>query len=272
MWRTKSTEKSLKTLGETSISKLVETFDNAVTKVSSAVTRLINAITSAVKEKQTTVNSAFTTLADGGAKAIRNEWQKFHDAGLYVAKGFCSGVTSNNTAAARAGTSLARKALEAAQRTLDEHSPSKEFYKIGAFAGEGFVNALNDSQKDVNRAGSSFGRASIEALSQTISRIADAVADAVDDNIDAQPTITPVLDLSEIQNGRKKLNGMIPKSTLLSAGNSYSLASGVLNLLASGVPSAGRGNISIYNTFNEANNRDGMAIIRQLNREMGSMI
>lgn len=260
--------KSLKTLGETSISKLVETFDNAATKVSSAVTRLINAITSAVKEKQTTVNSAFKTLAEGGAKAIKKEWQKFYNAGIYVAKGFCSGVTSSNTGAIRSGTSLARKALEAARRTLDENSPSKEFYKIGAFAGAGFVNALNDSQKDVDRAGSSFGLASIDALSQTIGRIAEAV----DDNIDVQPTITPVLDLSEIQNGRKKLNGIIPKSAVLSAGNSYALASGVLTLLAGGVPSAGRGNISIYNTFNEANNRDGMAIIRQLNREMGAMI
>lgn len=260
--------KSLKTLGETSISMLVDTFDNAATKVSSAVTRLINAITSAVKEKQTSVNSAFKTLAEGGAKAIKKEWQKFYDAGEYVAKGFCSGVTSSNTGAIRAGTSLARKALEAARRTLDENSPSKEFYKIGAFAGAGFVNALNDSQKDVDRAGSSFGRASIDALSQTIGRIAEAV----DDNIDVQPTITPVLDLSEIQNGRKKLNGIIPKSAVLSAGNSYALASGVLTLLAGGVPSAGRGNISIYNTFNEANNRDGMAIIRQLNREMGAMI
>ena len=189
--------KAIKTLGETSIDKLVESFDNSVTKVTDAVSRLINAIVSGVRAKQSTVNSAFTTLADGGMKAIRKEWQKYYDAGVYVAKGFCSGVTSNNTEAIRAGTSLANKALEAAKRTLDENSPSKEFYKIGAFAGAGFVNALVDSQKDVGKAGSGLGQTSITAMAETISKISEAI----DNGIDTEPTIRPVLDLSEIQNG-----------------------------------------------------------------------
>ena len=262
--------KAIKTLGETSIDKLVESFDNSVTKVTDAVSRLINAIVSGVRAKQSTVNSAFTTLADGGMKAIRKEWQKYYDAGVYVAKGFCSGVTSNNTGAIRAGTSLANKALEAAKRTLDENSPSKEFYKIGAFAGAGFVNALVDSQKDVGKAGSGLGQTSITAMAETISKISEAI----DNGIDTEPTIRPVLDLSEIQNGRKKLNRLMPNSLLYSAGNSYALASGILrnmpNVMLNGNSSTGA--ITINNTFNEANSRDGMAIIRQLNREMGAMI
>ena len=264
--------KAIKTLGETSIDKLVETFDNSVTKVTDAVNRMINAIASAVKAKQSTVNSAFTTLADGGAKAIRAEWQKFYDAGVYVAKGFCSGVTSNNTGAIRAGTSLANKALEAARRTLDENSPSKEFYKIGAFAGAGFVNALVDSQKDADRAGGRLGQASITALSETINRISEAI----DNDIDTEPTIRPVLDLSEIQNGSKKISRIMPNSLQISAGNSFALASGILRSMSyasgTGNNSVVGGGITINNTFNEANSRDGMAIIRQLNREMGAMI
>ena len=264
--------KAIKTLGETSIDKLVETFDNSVTKVTDAVNRMINAIASAVKAKQSTVNSAFTTLADGGAKAIRAERQKFYDAGVYVAKGFCSGVTSNNTGAIRAGTSLANKALEAARRTLDENSPSKEFYKIGAFAGAGFVNALVDGQKDADRAGGRLGQASITALSETISRISEAI----DNDIDTEPTIRPVLDLSEIQNGSKKISRIMPNSLQISAGNSFALASGILRSMSyssgTGNNSVVGGGITINNTFNEANSRDGMAIIRQLNREMGAMI
>ena len=264
--------KAIKTLGETSIDKLVETFDNSVTKVTDAVNRVINAIASAVKAKQSTVNSAFTTLADGGAKAIRAEWQKFYDAGVYVAKGFCSGVTSNNTGAIRAGTSLANKALEAARRTLDENSPSKEFYKIGAFAGAGFVNALVDGQKDADRAGGRLGQASITALSETISRISEAI----DNDIDTEPTIRQVLDLSEIQNGSKKISRIMPNSLQISAGNSFALASGILRSMSyasgTGNNSVVGGGITINNTFNEANSRDGMAIIRQLNREMGAMI
>ena len=263
--------KAIKNLGQTSIDKLVEAFDNSVTKVTDAVNRMINAIASAVKAKQSTVNSAFTTLADGGAKAIRAEWQKFYDAGVYVAKGFCSGVTSSNAEAVKAGTSLANAALEAAKRKLDENSPSKEFYKIGAFAGAGFVNALVDRQKDADRAGGRLGQASITALSETISRISEAI----DNDIDTEPTIRPVLDLSEIQNGSKKLSRIMPNSLQFSAGNSFALASSILRSMSSagaGNNSVVGGGITINNTFNEANSRDGMAIIRQLNREMGAMI
>ena len=68
----------------------------------------------------------------------------------------------------------------------------------------------------------------------------------------------------------------MPNSLQISAGNSFALASGILRSMwyasGTGNNSVVGGGITINNTFNEANSRDGMAIIRQLNREMGAMI
>lgn len=261
---------ALKTLGDTGVSKFIEAFDNSSKKVRDAVTRMITSFTSAVKTNQLVVDAAFTSLATGGIKALRSTYSKFYDAGAYAAKGFSAGISSSRILASQAGSSLGKWALDAARRKLDEHSPSKAFYEIGTFAGQGFVNALYAMKQDAGKAGGNLGSAAMDGLSRTLSRISEAV----DDNIDTQPTIRPVLDLTDIQNGSKKFNRLLPDTTVLNASNSIALASGIMRgMNADAMRTAnGVGGITINNTFNEAHSRDGMAIISQLNREMGAMI
>ena len=55
------------------------------------------------------------------------------------------------------------------------------------------------------------------------------ISEAIDSDIDFSPTITPVLDLSEIQNGAKSINGIIDTNARLSFG-----ASANLNAISSG--------------------------------------
>ena len=50
----------------------------------------------------------------------------------------------------------------------------------------------------------------INAMRSSIAR----VASVVNDNIDTQPTIRPVLDLTDVQNGARSLNGMLDGSQL----------------------------------------------------------
>ena len=59
--------------------------------------------------------------------------------------------------------------------------------------------------KAVYSSGHNLGETAVNALSSTISRISDAVST----DIDAQPTIRPVLDLSDVRSGAGAIEGML---------------------------------------------------------------
>ena len=107
---------------------------------------------------------------------------------------------------------MAAAAAEAAEDELDEHSPSKRFYGIGNFAGVGFINALIDNVSKAGKAGREIARSSIDGLNDIISRIADYV----DADMDVQPTIRPVLDLSAVEAGTGRLNTLFSRNQALS--------------------------------------------------------
>jgi hypothetical protein len=59
-----------------------------------------------------------------------------------------------------------------------------------------------------------------------MNKVVAAVAEAASQNIDASPTITPVLDLTNIQNGSKTLASML-NVVPITAAASFGLASGI---------------------------------------------
>ena len=129
---------------------------------------------------------------------------EFHTIGEYAVEGFANGIDKNTFKAEAKASAMAEAAKKAAKKALRERSPSKEFFKIGDFAGLGFVNALGDYEKKSYKAGSKMATSAKNGISKAIANIANLV----DTDIDSQPTIRPVLDLSDISNGAGAINGM----------------------------------------------------------------
>ena len=92
---------------------------------------------------------------------------------------------------------MAKAASTAAKNELEVKSPSRVFYNIGDNVGKGFINALDDKGKDSYRAGQSLARQSVEGTIQAIGILSDAISNG----IDTEPTIRPVLDLSDVTHG-----------------------------------------------------------------------
>lgn len=117
--------------------------------------------------KSQDARSAGTGMAnnvDGGAGSV-----SFYGTGQYGAQGFVRGIASGNLAASAAGRDLADHALTAAQRRLDEHSPSREMFKVGAFFSQGFANGID-------RMGFLAVEAADGLASDTLGRVEDRAA------------------------------------------------------------------------------------------------
>ena len=165
-----------------------------------------------VRSKDSELRTAFTTMLSGSITAIKDYYSQFKSAGSYLVDGFCDGISENTWKAKAKARAMAAAAAEAAEDELDEHSPSKRFYGIGNFAGVGFINALIDNVSKAGKAGREIARSSIDGLNDIISRIADYV----DADMDVQPTIRPVLDLSAVEAGTGRLNALFSRNQALS--------------------------------------------------------
>ena len=99
---------------------------------------------------------------------------------------------------------------------LGINSPSKVFYEIGSYTGEGFVNGLATWVSRATSETSDFGDSVVSAMTE-------ALAVAVDDNLDTDPVIRPVLDLSEVEDGSRKLNNLMSTNKAITAGSVMSM-------------------------------------------------
>ena len=103
---------------------------------------------------------------------------------------------------------MARAAAAAAEAELQINSPSKVGYRIGGFFGMGFVNSLIDYADKSYDAGTSIASSAKEGLRNAVSKIGEFI----EDGIDAQPTIRPILDLSSVSEGAGKLSALLSRS------------------------------------------------------------
>lgn len=170
-----------------------------------------------VRSKESEIKTAFTSNLGDALKAIKDYYSQFYDAGSYLVDGFCKGISENTYKAEAKSRAMAKAAAKAAEDELDEHSPSKVGYQIGDYFGVAFVNALGDYEDKAYKSGSEMASAAKTGLSNAISKIKDFITDG----IDTQPTIRPVLDLTNVEAGAGRL------STLLSRTQAMTISAGM---------------------------------------------
>ena len=198
--------KSLSKIGKDGVDKFVEAFtsSSAKTDVKEAAVNLIQEIIKSVESKLSDVKDSFEKVAKSGIDSVKDVKSSFYDAGKYLVEGFASGITDTTWKAEAEAKAMARAAVRAAEEELGEHSPSKVFYRVGDYAGQGFINALSDYGRKSYSASAEMARSAKQGLSDSISKIKDVISS----DIDAQPTIRPVLDLSNLKTGMNAVNGL----------------------------------------------------------------
>lgn len=163
---------------------------------------------SGIRTGDASARSAFVTIVSGCLTAIRNKYTDFYNAGKYLVEGFAAGITANTYMAEARARAMARAAAAAAEAELDINSPSKVGYRIGGFFGMGFVNSLIDYTDKSYDAGASVAKSAKEGLRNAVSKIGDFI----ENGIDSQPTIRPLLDLSDVTEGAGRLSALLSRN------------------------------------------------------------
>ena len=158
---------------------------------------------SAWSAANTVANSALSGASSGATSG------SFSQLGSNAMQGFINGIVSRRNDVYNYAYNTAVQAIRAAQNALRSHSPSRAFYELGSFAIQGFVNAFSDGDEVVRRASAKMANLAIKETEKPL----EALQNAIDLDIDANPTITPVLDLSNIQKGAGLIGTMLGRNT-----------------------------------------------------------
>lgn len=175
-----------------------------------------------VKEKAEEVKTAFTGNLNASVTAIRDYHDQFKQAGTYLVEGFADGISENTYRAEAKSRAMARAAAEAAEDELDEHSPSRVGYHIGDFFGLGFVNAIGTYAVKAYNASAEMADSAKTGLGNAIAK----VKDMIDNGVDGQPTIRPILDLSDVEEKSHRLNTLFSRSQALTVSTGIAAARG----------------------------------------------
>lgn len=156
------------------------------------------------------MKKAGKNLADKAKDGAREKRDAFKKAGKYLGEGLVEGINAKKQAAYDAGFALGRKAAQGVKDGSDEESPSKLTYQYGVWQGEGLINGILAMGTKAYKAAYGFGNDTARAMSESVGKIASLI----DSDMDLQPTIRPVLDLSDVEAGAGSIGGMFTSESL----------------------------------------------------------
>ena len=209
------------------ITSFIEGVAKNLPKLMDAATDLIVAFIKGIGDNAPRiVDQALKTIIafiNGLSKAIDDNAAKIGAAAgklaVSLGKGLVKGIGAAIREVAKASGGLAKTALNAIADAFDSHSPSKATYKIGMDAVTGLVNGFDKLSNTAAISAYGVGDKALNALKTSVAGISDAVSS----NIDIQPTIRPVLDLSSIQKDASLISGILAPPQL-SLDTTYSAA------------------------------------------------
>lgn len=167
-----------------------------------------------IKDKLSNLKEVVKDSINKAKEVISDKVDDFKNVGKNVIEGFINGVTGMASKIKDAVSDTIGDAVDEIKDFLGIHSPSRVFTEIGRYTDEGFINGVRAYAGKVSDTTVDMGKGAVGAISDTLSTIADLVSS----DINSEPTIRPVMDLSNIQNGTNQLFSMM-KSV-----NGYSLS------------------------------------------------
>ena len=172
------------------------------------------------------VIAARTMQNDQGAIVV-----DFSVIGTNICQGIINGILAGQSGVIDTAVNMALSVYEAVKAALKIESPSRVFMELGGYVGMGFANGITGQQANVNAAAMGLADSAVNSATEAMALFAQLMSQ----EIDANPTITPVMDLSNIYAGSAEING------LLGAQQQLSLAGAGAGYSSSSVPRGDRG-------------------------------
>ena len=166
------------------------------------------------------LNTLDTQLQKVSKSLAVSAGKNLYQAGVDAAQGLVNGLASKKSALHKAIEDLADEMLATLKAKLKIKSPSEAFAEIGRYSMEGMAKGFSDGSQMVTDAVDSAAKDALTAMKLSMGDISSLVTDEIDPN----PVITPILDLTQVRSQAEEL-GTLTAPIPITAAASYGQAS-----------------------------------------------
>ncbi len=214
----KSKASEFTNIGHSILSNIKSSLNYNIQQFKTSGETIMSNFVSGIKGSRSTASSAFTSMMAFITLSLKGYYNSFYSIGGYLVTGFANGISANSYKAKAKAKAMAQDAEKAARQELQVHSPSKKLDKVGQYFDMGFANGIDKKAYLGAQAAKTMAASAINSTKQTISRLGKMLAM----DVDTQPTIRPVMDLSEISSGVSMMNGMLAINPMVGVGSNIS--------------------------------------------------
>ena len=170
-----------------------------VTACRSTGVRAVNGMQSGILMTKPVLMNTIRSMIQQIISTFRNGLDSsiFAGIGQQICSGLVNGIMSGWSWVIDAAANVAQAAYEAACNALDVHSPSRKTFWLGQMFDAGFGNGVSDGASSLTN-----------TVTNTMQDALQTAVDLMNSSGEMQPTIRPVVDLSDAQNGSRLLSSM----------------------------------------------------------------
>lgn len=179
--------------GGAGLTGIVETLGTVLASIGAALPELLPIIAIVAA-----IGAAIAFLVsnwDDIGEFFNNLWEKVKEIGSNLVNGIVEGIKSAWQGLVDFVSGLFGGLIDFVKGIFGINSPSKKFFEMGSYIDQGFANGLASGADSVNK--------SIEDMSNsaltTATKVSEMLYDALSNDTGFQPTITPVIDLTDAE-------------------------------------------------------------------------
>lgn len=182
----------------------------------SVIQGIINGINDPSKKAE--LIAACKKLCEEVMNILKENMKGFEEIGKAIDDGLAKGIKDNAAAVSKALEDVIKQAIAKEKQKLGIKSPSRVMAEDGKYMSLGLAKGISEYADRVINATESVSDSALDSMRSAIRRISSLV----NSEMDVQPTIAPVVDLTNIQNGAKQMRGILTKG--ISTSISYNKA------------------------------------------------
>lgn len=207
---------------------------------------IVDSIAGGIKSSSGKLTNAATDASNGVKSGFEAGKDGAKTAGANVMLGFADGIRANQSTAINAANAVANKVIKTLRRAMQIKSPSRLTREMGEYLDEGLALGIKDGTDGVVNQSTRM----TDRIRESFSAAVGSAYDMLNSDINLDPTIRPVVDLSDVKSKTKSLNSIFDKSVATSVNLANSVgpraAASIANRQAASTSQTNSNNVTLY--------------------------
>lgn len=160
--------------------------------------------------RQISIASYISAAMSSGVSIVRGYYDAYYNAGYYIVLGLSRGISGNQYLATNSVKNMAINMKTTFDRYNQIRSPSRLYEKQASYIPEGAAKGVDKNSDVAVSAIEDMGYSMVTALSPAMILLSEII----NGDLDASPSIRPVVDLSDVYASANAINGMFGGNTV----------------------------------------------------------